>query len=114
MALFGLACPMCVLIIIGLLLYIKANNITNKRMSENFTGAERYYPSRCTNLDFNTCLQTSHCGWLVDGKYNSRCLQGTPVGPINLRLQPDAESSRRRNVQYDRWIYSHQNPFIFC
>jgi len=111
MALFGLACPMCIIIIVGLLLYIRMNNIS---FTEKFTGAERYIPSRCKNLDFNTCLQTSHCGWLVDGKYNSRCLQGTPVGPINPKLQPDAESSRRRNVQYDRWIYSHQNPFIFC
>ena len=63
MALFGLACPMCIIIIVGLLMYIKANSIGKMRQvvrSEGFTAAERYYPSKCTNLDFNKCLQTSH------------------------------------------------------
>jgi hypothetical protein len=84
--------------------------------SENFTVAESSSlfnsPSKCTNLDFYKCLQTSHCGWLIDGMNLSKCLPGTPIGPLNPKLQPDAESSKYGNIQNDRWVYSHQNPFI--
>ena len=79
---------------------------------EYFTEAQRYFPSRCTNLSFNKCLQTSECGWLIDG--NSRCLPGTPIGPLNPKLQPDAEYSPKGNIQYSRWTYAQPNPFIFC
>lgn len=110
MALFGLACPMCILLIISLLLYIQYGNI---EMVEKFNNSDLYYPDHCKNLDFTKCLQTTHCGWLLDSD-NSRCLQGTAVGPLNQNLQPDAENSIKGNIQYDRWIYSDRNPFIFC
>ena len=105
---FYLACPMCI-IIIGLLIYI----LYNIKIYENFSSSQLYYPNHCKNLTYNDCLQTSYCGWLIDDIY-SRCLQGTPMGPMHPNLQPDAENSVRGNVQHDRWIYSHQNPFIFC
>lgn len=117
MALFGLACPMCIILMIFVLFYTYFSSYMPTQInsnSENFTEAERYSPSLCTNLDFNKCIQTSHCGWLVDGKYSSMCLPGTPVGPLNHKLQPDSVSSKYGNIQNDRWIYSHQNPFIFC
>jgi len=109
MTFFKFTCPLCVFLVIGIILYI---NYTYT--SEKFTSAQRYYPSTCAKLDFKNCLQTSGCGWLVNGENYSRCLAGTPVGPLNPKLQPDAEESQRRNVQHDRWIYSHPNPFIFC
>jgi hypothetical protein len=110
MALFGLACPLCILIIVGLLAYVHYYNV---KIKEKFSSAQLYFPDHCKNLNFSDCLKTSHCGWLVDHDY-SRCVQGTPMGPLNSKLQPDAENSVRGNTQYDRWIYSHQNPFIFC
>lgn len=78
---------------------------------ENYTSAKRFFESRCTNLDFKKCLQTSQCGWLIDDE-QSRCLQGTPIGPLNPKLQPDAENSFKKNTQYDRWIFNNINPFI--
>ena len=110
MTLFGFACPLCILLFIGFLLFLNYFSIT----AEKFTSAEIYHQSKCTSLNFNNCLQTSGCGWLINGNNYSQCLPGTPVGPINPKLQPDAEESQRRNVQHDRWIYSHPNPFIFC
>ena len=110
MVLFGLECFYRVIIIIGLLIYIYYGNT---KIHEKFSSAHLYFPDHCKNLTKDDCLQTSHCGWFVDDNY-SRCLQGTPIGPMNPNLQPDAENSIRGNVQHDRWIYSHQNPFIFC
>ena len=63
MALFGLACPMCILLMMFLLFYnyfysylqIKINNNI-----ENFTDSERYFPSHSENLNFNNFLQTSY------------------------------------------------------
>ena len=76
MKLFNLTCPLCLLILILFLYYLR-------EFQENFIAAERYYPSSCSNLNFNQCLQTDSCGWLIDGKYSSMCLDGTSTGPLN-------------------------------
>lgn len=104
---------MLILMLIWITLLICIAVFYNKEINEYFTEASRYVQSACTNLGFSECLQTSQCGWLKDG-YVSRCLQGTPIGPLNPKLQPDAENSPRGNIQYGRWIFSHPNPFIFC
>lgn len=85
----------------------------SQKVLENFLPNERHFLSKCENLNVNECLETSGCGWLIDGYEYSRCLDGTPVGPLNPKLQPDAENSRRKNVQHDSWIYANPNPFIF-
>ena len=76
-------------------------------LKENFISANRYFKSRCNNLNFKKCLQTSSCGWLNDE--NPRCLTGTPIGPLNPKLQPDSD-----NDSNNRWIFNYPNPFIFC
>ena len=131
MALFGLSYPICIFLVMGLFIYVKI--LTNNAIKENFTHAHTYQehlvpnytlseknsdkiytPSRCANLNFNNCIQTSQCGWLLNGSDYSRCLPGTPVGPLNPKLQPDAENNTTGNIQNNSWIYSHRNPFIFC
>lgn len=74
---------------------------------ENYSGIHSHLKNRCANLDFKNCLQKTQCGWLVNNN-QSRCLQGTPIGPLNPKLQPDAENSFRKNIQYDRWIFKKE------
>jgi len=96
-----------------LIIILLINYYCNNKINENFFSSQLYYPDHCKNLNKNKCLQKSYCGWLIDDVY-SRCVQGTPMGPLNPNLQPDAENSIKKNIQYDRWIYSHKNPFLFC
>jgi hypothetical protein len=115
MDLFGLTYPIYIILIFFILFYTYFYSYIKLKINsnvENFTDIEGHFSNQCTNLDFNKCLKTSYCGWLIDGTYLSKCLPGTPDGPLNPKLQIDAESSKYGNIQNDRWIYS-QNPFIF-
>ena len=102
-----------ILILIGILLFGIFLKLvySNRRVKETFTAADRYYNSPCTGLNFDNCMKVSNCGWLTDDPNYSRCLPGTPVGPLNPKLQPDAEQSMKGNIQYDMWIYSNPDPF---
>lgn len=56
MALFGLACPMCIILMIFVLFYTYLSSympIQINNNSEKFTEDERYSSSGRTNLDFN-------------------------------------------------------------
>ena len=78
---------------------------------EKFTASDRYFNSNCVGLNFDNCMKISNCGWLKNDLNYSRCLPGTPVGPLNPKFQPDAEQSIKGNIQSDMWIYSNTNSF---
>lgn len=78
---------------------------------------ENYYTynNHCQNLNYKECLDKPKCGWLKDRMpAKGRCVVGSPEGPLDPRLLPEAEEGYYKNRQIDFWTYSRANNNYSC